>query len=287
MQNVKYILFIGIMILVLIISPQNVLAQEDTEQDGITVSTDKRTYESGEEILISGFVETKFAEMYVMMQIISDKGNLVRVDQITVNQDNSFEINLITGGTFNEIGTYTIRVFYGVDSKFKAATTFDIISSTQMIKSAETTKEVISTPIIPESIESKIIEGVSDFDVGYKISGGEIISIIPNLEDVSLIININTENDGELEITLSKEVIDTDSEFIVLVDGKKTNFYQIEEINSRILTTSFPAGAKQIEIFGTFVIPEFGTIAAMILAVAIVSIIAVSAKTRLSLVPRH
>ncbi len=286
MQNVKYILFFGIMILVLIISPQNVLAQEDTEQDGITVSTDKKTYESGEEILISGFVETKFAEMYVMMQIISDKGNLVSVDQIVVKQDNSFETSLITGGTSNEIGTYTIRVFYGVDSKYKAATTFDIISSTQMVKSP-VTKEVIITPITPESIESKIIEGVSDFDIGYKISGGEIISIIPNLEDVSLIININAENDVELEITLSKEVIDTDSEFIVLVDGKKTNFYQIEEINSRTLTISFPAGSKQIEIFGTFVIPEFGTIAAMILAVAIVSIIVVSAKTRLSLVPRY
>ena len=35
------------------------------------------------------------------------------------------------------------------------------------------------------------------------------------------------------------------------------------------------------------VIPEFGTIAIMILVVAIVSIIALSAKTKLSLVPRY
>jgi len=44
---------------------------------------------------------------------------------------------------------------------------------------------------------------------------------------------------------------------------------------------------KQIEIIGTFVIPEFGTIAAMILAVAIISIVAISAKSRLSIVPRY
>ena len=40
------------------------------------------------------------------------------------------------------------------------------------------------------------------------------------------------------------------------------------------------------EIFYFNVVPEFGTIAAMILAVAIISIIAVSAKSRLSIIPR-
>ena len=53
------------------------------------------------------------------------------------------------------------------------------------------------------------------------------------------------------------------------------------------VTVMFPAGAETIEIIGTFVIPEFGTIAAMILAVAIISIIAVSTKSRLSIIPRY
>ena len=55
---------------------------------------------------------------------------------------------------------------------------------------------------------------------------------------------------------------------------------------TQLLFHSF-AGTEQIEIIGTFVIPEFGTIAAMILAVAIISIIAISAKSRLSIVPRY
>ena len=53
------------------------------------------------------------------------------------------------------------------------------------------------------------------------------------------------------------------------------------------LSFHLDAGTEQIEIIGTFVIPEFGTIAAMILAVAIISIIAISAKSRLSIVPRY
>ena len=42
-----------------------------------------------------------------------------------------------------------------------------------------------------------------------------------------------------------------------------------------------------VEIVDGHVIPEFGVIAVMILAVAIVSIIVVTAKTRLSIVPRY
>jgi predicted secreted protein with PEFG-CTERM motif len=42
----------------------------------------------------------------------------------------------------------------------------------------------------------------------------------------------------------------------------------------------------EVEIVGGKVIPEFGTIAAMILAVSIISIIAISSKSRLSILPR-
>jgi len=45
--------------------------------------------------------------------------------------------------------------------------------------------------------------------------------------------------------------------------------------------------SAEVEIIDGHVIPEFGTIAIMILVVAIVSIIALSAKTKLSLVPRY
>ncbi len=45
--------------------------------------------------------------------------------------------------------------------------------------------------------------------------------------------------------------------------------------------------SAQVDIQNGSVIQEFGAIAALILAVAIISIIVVSAKTRLSLIPRY
>ena len=75
--------------------------------------------------------------------------------------------------------------------------------------------------------------------------------------------------------------------FFVLVDGEEVDFEEITTSTDRTLTIEFQAGSEQIEIIGTFVIPEFGTIAAMILAVAIISIVAISAKSRLGISSRY
>ena len=116
---------------------------------------------------------------------------------------------------------------------------------------------------------------------------GKILKIIPDVESTSLIIHIETWGDGELMITLPKEVIDTDEgSFFILVDGEETVYYSQDESDSRTLIIPFYNGSEIIEIIGTFVIPEFGTIAAIILAVAITSIIVLSAKTRLNIVPK-
>jgi len=54
----------------------------------------------------------------------------------------------------------------------------------------------------------------------------------------------------------------------------------------RTLHIEYDAGNEKIEIVGSHVVPEFGTIAMIILAVAIVSIIVITAKTRTTLIPK-
>ena len=108
----------------------------------------------------------------------------------------------------------------------------------------------------------------------------------------SLILEVDATDNGSLTITLPRDVIDStsndaDDEFFVIIDGEEVTFEETQTSDTeRILTIAFPAGAEEIEIFGTFVVPEFGTIAAMILAVAIISIVAITAKSRLSIMPR-
>jgi len=52
------------------------------------------------------------------------------------------------------------------------------------------------------------------------------------------------------------------------------------------LHIEYSAGAEKIEIVGSHVVPEFGTIAMIVLAVAIVSIIVLTTKTRATLIPK-
>ncbi len=129
--------------------------------------------------------------------------------------------------------------------------------------------------------------GSSEVNVGgnctsYDISGGHVISATVNTNDNSVIINIDADDDGTLTISPSEST--QKGIFMVLVDGEESDD---AEINGNTVIVPFNAGTEEIEIIGTFVIPEFGTIAAMILAVAIISIIAISSKSRLSIVPRY
>ena len=48
----------------------------------------------------------------------------------------------------------------------------------------------------------------------------------------------------------------------------------------------FYNGSEEIEIIGTFVIPEFGLIAMVVLMVGIISVIAFSTKSKLNIIPK-
>ena len=71
------------------------------------------------------------------------------------------------------------------------------------------------------------------------------------------------------------------------VGGSQYSQDGIYTISAKQGSASMYNVSTEIEVVDGHVIPEFGTIAAMILVVAIVAIIAVSAKTKLSLVPKY
>ena len=120
---------------------------------------------------------------------------------------------------------------------------------------------------------------IEDHSLDYELTCAEIQSMTPDTEMKSMIIAIKTDCDGELTITLPKDVIDTDENgFFVLVDGDETNHKSSSVGEFWTLTIPFSYGSEEIEIIGTFVIPEFGTIAALVLVVAISSILIISAR---------
>ena len=141
------------------------------------------------------------------------------------------------------------------------------------------------------SAESSMKVSDTELMIDYTISSGKVVSIMPDIESNSLVVGIDSNEDGTITLELPRTVVDakmgdSDDEFFVLADGEEVIFEESISETHRTLTVAFPANTEEIEIIGTFVVPEFGTIAVMILAVAIISIIVVSAKSRLSIMPR-
>jgi len=112
----------------------------------------------------------------------------------------------------------------------------------------------------------------------YDILNGVIIDAIVSNNDNSIVIQINAPDDGILTINPTKSTID--GIFMVLVDGEEWD--DVEYDNNEV-TVMFPTGTEEIEIIGTFVIPEFGAMAMIILAISIVSIIILSIKSKILL----
>lgn len=139
---------------------------------------------------------------------------------------------------------------------------------------------------IPHSDEHTAsgIEDLSDQFVA-SVTSGVIHHIGANSDDDALLVHLfGADDDGELKITLNKDIITPfdDGSYFVLINNEEVEFEQM----GRTLHIEYDAGTEKIEIVGSHVVPEFGTIAMIILAVAIVSIIAITAKTKISLIPK-
>jgi len=253
-------------------------------QSSVVVTTDKASYSEGETILVTGEVSALLGGYALSLTVTAPNGNLVSIDQLTVGADKKFSTNLAAGGSLMKIeGTYTVTVQYGDNKNNVGGTSFEFGGSTSTPPSEVEESTVTDTTVS--------VQGSSDL-IGYEITGGKLLGITPDVDANSLIISIDATEDGTLILTIPRSVLDAtingeDDDFFVLVDGEEVDFDETTSSTDRTLTIAFPAGAEEIEIIGTFVVPEFGTIAAMILAVAIISIIAISAKSRLSIIPRY
>jgi len=287
------------------------ISQTYAENGIIEVSTDKLHYSDGETMLIFGEIKNMVSGDQLSIIIQSPNGNLVALDQLTVGEDDQFSTEIKLGGKLMNLeGVYTIKVQYRDHSTITSfnfsgvanppvneldeVIVEDSVIEDSVIEDSVIEDSVIEDSVIVDSIVTATNVTVQDSTdlISYEITNAKLLNVIPDLDAVSLLIYIETTDAGSITLTIPRSVLDAsinggDDEFFVLVDGEEVDFEEIKTSVDRTLTIEFLAGTEQIEIIGTFVIPEFGTIAAMILAVAIISIVAISAKSRLNLVSRY
>ena len=238
------------------------------------------------------------------------------MDTLLVGSDKKFIFNVIFNEPFDTSNVLVrawdaysnISMLYILDSLKVVPATIDESTPTESVptesvptESVPTADESIDTPvdapvvsddiIVPSEDVQNNVESVLPYSImlsgaedviPYDITGGAITGSTINLDNNSIVLNLSAVDDGTLTISPSEST--QSGIFMVLIDGEEANDVTID---GNTVTVPFLAGAQTIEIIGTFVVPEFGTIAMMILLVSIVSIIAISAKSKLSIIPRY
>ncbi|MBB46541.1 MAG: hypothetical protein CMO18_01635 [Thaumarchaeota archaeon] len=251
---------------------------QTAEANPISISSNNDIYYAGDYIVIFGSVDTVFENMPVTVQIYH-QSSLVDVAQIPTAKDGTFAATFTADGQqWVEEGTYSARAQYSTN--VIAEITFEFYNEVSDISSS-------AFPVdIPNS---------GTFDVGYTIRGGEVKNIEMDLERYSILVQTSMDGNGNLVLKLPRESFDaqsgdTDENFIVLVSKENTNAenfanVEYEEIGTsdeyRTIRIPLEDGDKWVEVIGTYVIPEFGSVVMMILLVGTISAIIIS-KSRLA-----
>ena len=255
----------------------------------MTMETDRHVYDHASTIILTGHVEPvdlRGSEVTILCKSPGGTG-VCGIYQLGVNSNGDFSLSINTS-TFlmKNDGTYQFQAQY--------SNLADATVSVELVDAVETSESSEIGTAIGTAITGQI-ETETGESVLYKLGAGQIEydmtcdadpAFFANSDDDSIIVYLDPTSDGIITLTLHEELIKPfeDGTFAVIINNQEMqDFTQI----GNTLTIPCLVGTEKIEIHGSWAIPEFGVIAAMILAVAIVSIIVVTAKTRLSIVPRY
>jgi len=221
-----------------------------------------------------------------MWHNIDDMAHTVSSGTPAEGLDDIFDSGLVPAGgmfsyKFEEAGTYD---YFCMVHPWMAGMV--MVSAEEMTHDVmeETTHDVMEETTHGDDHAAMGVEDLSDQFVAT-VTSGVIHHIGGNTDDSTLLVHLfGADDDGELEITLNSDIITPfdDGSYFVLVEGQEVEFMQM----GNTLHVDYEAGTERIEIVGSHVVPEFGTIAMIVLAVAIISIIAITAKTRTTLIPK-
>ena len=275
MYKIVSLLFL---ILISSMSVNSIFAQEISGQK-ISITTDNTAYEEGDIITVTGSIEKIIPGTPIILQLFIERTQ-VDVAQIDVSNQGDFSTTFVASGPlWSNDGDVSIRASYGT---MFTETNFTFFSQV---------KE--DTFLLNQEVE---IPNEGTFDVPYTMKGGTVQSILLNQANLGLDININTTSDGSITLELNRNYIDsikpdgTNEDFIIMVynlqvnEPVQTEFLELESTDeSRVIQIPIKSGDNLIQIIGTFVIPEFGTIAQFVLIIAILSIIIITAKTKFRL----
>ena len=225
----------------------------------------------------------------VTFRVTSPSGNnVVAIGQISPDNGN-FDTEFKVGPTWSEDGFYTITAMQSVqqNSLYTLDVEVEVING-MVAHDTSVTESNLETGIIVTS------EPKETRDRGLEINaeaemGSDMIEITGTTDRLSTDITLTVVAPNGNIVSIDQVSPGLNGEFtsVITTGGPLWTQDGIYTVTAKQIDSSAYTDSTEVDIKDGLVVPEFGTIAAMILAVAIISIIAVSAKSRLSIMPRY
>jgi predicted secreted protein with PEFG-CTERM motif len=183
-------------------------------------------------------------------------------------------------------GTYTVAVNQGDSGKYNLSVDIDV-SGGSSDSSVSVSNQIAASE--EAAVTSSAITAAAG---GLQLSAGGVEG------STTIDVSGTTDRSGDITLTVTapngnivgvSQISPSGGSFATTIEvgGPLWSQDGLYTISAHQGAASSHQKSAQVEVVDGHVIPEFGVIAAMILAVAIVSIIVVTAKTRLSIVPRY
>jgi len=125
------------------------------------------------------------------------------------------------------------------------------------------------------------VQGTNYF-MPYTIENGKVINVTADVESKSIVILVNTTNDGSITVTIPRTLLDSKagnsnisnlSPFVVTRDGTPVSSQESENDTSRTITIPWSgSGTQSLKISGTLTVSEF-SFAVPVMLIGIISTI--------------
>ena len=241
----------------------------------LTVWTDSQIYDHYSTIQVNGHLKPQNTIAPILAVVTNPVGNVVTIQQLSPDIDGNFSFELHTESSlWTQNGNYILKVQSGTETRqFK--TMFTLVPSLVGSNDKCTSDEI-----------SVLADNSRIYCIPFKVTKGVVTGTEGklNLDTKTITLNMRGHDIESVTLDIPRYILDSksstgnDSVFIVMSNGKMINYQELEiDSDSRQIKLVHPVTSKStFEITGTHVIPEFGSIALLILIGSIMSILVIS-----------
>ena len=247
-------------------------------ESSIEVNTSENEIMALDSILVTGTITDVSKYKPVKITITDPNGEIVYSPEVPIEEREFKKLIHPTLPSFEE-GTYTVTASHE-DIDITAITQFVVIAE-QIPRS-----QIIQDSIMPEASTNTTKEITISADA---IEGSDTITISGNtrIQGTDITLVVNSPNGNIVTIAQVTPGPRGDFEAEIKIGGSMWKEDGMYTITANQGVASEHKESISVEIKEGLVVPEFGVIAALVLAISIIAIIGLSARSKLSILPRY